>query len=352
MLDFTNYSRMFGVLGITLISKVIVRIMMRKFLQHFGTYFEIDLFQNLKFFSRQFNSPSKIFEIANSEGPNVSKFYSKLRNIEPIDSKKYVNYKDIIKLYSNYELNRFAEEYFSTLLDDNFLILKPFHSIEGLGSLLGNFAALLDACLLELSPDNRMCVLDFGCGSGWTSRILTQLGMRTWGVDVSISALKIAQKSLRLQPFYSDLQGNLAFQVTDGISLGFANNKFQRIVCMDSFHHVPNQEAVLKEFFRVLAPGGLAILSEPGPNHSRTDQAQYEMLNFKVIEGDIIIEEIEDIAKGIGFESIEVAVYNPIPTFYSVGTFNALISNDEWTLAQLTKNYCSNHRLIRLKKPA
>jgi ubiquinone/menaquinone biosynthesis C-methylase UbiE len=121
---------------------------------------------------------------------------------------------------------------------------------------------------------------------------------------------------------------------------------------MDSFHHIPNQETVLKEFFRVLEPGGLVILSEPGPNHSRTDQAQYEMLNFKVIEGDIIIEEIENIAKKIGFESIEVAVYNPIPTFYSVDSFNDLISNDEWTLAQLTKNYCSNHRLIRMKKPA
>ena len=43
----------------------------------------------------------------------------------------------------------------------------------------------------------------------------------------------------------------------------------------------------------VLKPGGMVGLSEPGPHHSKTAQSQMEMRQFKVLENDIIIEDIE-----------------------------------------------------------
>jgi hypothetical protein len=81
---------------------------------------------------------------------------------------------------------------------------------------------------------------------------------------------------------------------------------------MDAFHHVPNQRQVLSEIFRVLKPGGIAGFNEPGRNHSQTPMSQYEMRNFKVLENDILLEEIKETAEEIGFTSLYVKpVSNP-----------------------------------------
>jgi hypothetical protein len=79
---------------------------------------------------------------------------------------------------------------------------------------------------------------------------------------------------------------------------------------MDAFHHVPNQRQVLSELFRVLKPGGIAGFNEPGLRHSQTPQAQYEMRNFKVLENDILLEEIKQIAEEIGYTDLYVKAAN------------------------------------------
>ena len=66
---------------------------------------------------------------------------------------------------------------------------------------------------------------------------------------------------------------------------------------------------VLREMGRVLKPGGIAGFQEPGPNHSKTAQAQYEMRNFTVVENDIVMHDIERWAKGRGFADLELAIF-------------------------------------------
>jgi hypothetical protein len=73
---------------------------------------------------------------------------------------------------------------------------------------------------------------------------------------------------------------------------------------------VPNAADVLKEMARVLRPGGIAGFSEPGAGHSHTEQAQYEMRNFTVIENDIVIDDIERWALEAGFIRLEMAVFD------------------------------------------
>jgi hypothetical protein len=96
-----------------------------------------------------------------------------------------------------------------------------------------------------------------------------------------------------------------ATALTDGHTLPLPDASMDRVVCYDVFHHVPNQEETLREFHRVLKPGGIACFSEPGRYHSTTAPSQHEMANFRVLENDIVLEDIWQLARGAGFSSID-----------------------------------------------
>lgn len=70
---------------------------------------------------------------------------------------------------------------------------------------------------------------------------------------------------------------------------------------------MPNQQDVLHELFRVLKPGGVVGMSEPGSTHSQTSQSQYEMREFDVLENDIDVAKIFNIAQSVGFTDIKLA---------------------------------------------
>ena len=55
--------------------------------------------------------------------------------------------------------------------------------------MLSRFGHLLTA--LELRPGDR--VLDFGCGTGWSSEMLARMGMDVVGMDISPAALEMAR---------------------------------------------------------------------------------------------------------------------------------------------------------------
>lgn len=45
--------------------------------------------------------------------------------------------------------------------------------------------------------------------------------------------------------------------------LNFDNNKFDLVTCFSTLHHIPNVSFVISEIYRVLEPGGFALISEP-----------------------------------------------------------------------------------------
>ena len=79
------------------------------------------------------------------------------------------------------ELNQTAEAYFSSLTDWEHHLAKPLSKADETPPLLINFGTLLQG--LELMPGQT--VLEYGAGSGWLSRFLTQLGARMILLDVS-----------------------------------------------------------------------------------------------------------------------------------------------------------------------
>ena len=255
--------------------------------------------------------------------PAATRVRSKLEKIDVAE---------LVQTTSIDELNRTAEEYFSALKDWDHHLAKPFAQIEEAPRLLGGVAVLLQG--LDLTPGAD--VLEFGAGTGWLSRWLTQLGCRTFVLDVSPTALEIARETYARQPTVGD-QPAPTFLRFDGRRIDLPDGSVDRVLCFHAFHHVPNPDDVIREFARVLRPGGIAGFAEPGPRHSRSSFSQFEMQTYKVVENDVDVHHVWRVAAGCGFSDIRMALFHSPPFHVSLREFEDFLAGgkatDAWTSA-------------------
>ena len=97
-------------------------------------------------------------------------------------------------------------------------------------------------------------VLDVGCGTGTLAAMLSQSPwpVRVVGMDYALAmCAQGASKAAQL-----GWMGRAGFAAGDSEHLPFADGSFDWVTCSNSFHHYPNQAAVLKEMRRVVRPGG------------------------------------------------------------------------------------------------
>ncbi len=101
-------------------------------------------------------------------------------------------------------------------------------------------------------------VLDCACGEGYGSALLAGVAREVAGVD--IDAVTLAHARQRYEAI-----ANLSWHCASAAALPFADGSFEAIVSFETLEHLPLdlQRAMLAEFARVLAPGGLLVLSSP-----------------------------------------------------------------------------------------
>ena len=227
-----------------------------------------------------------------------------------------INVKDLLKRLTTEELNQKAEEYFAKIDDRTYLLAKPFANAEECSKILFSFAAVLQGLRLA----RGMVVMEFGAGPAWCSHLITQMGCKTFAVDVSETALEIGKERHARHPPFGD-QPPPEFLAYDGHRLPFADASLDRIVCFDAFHHVPNPEALLVEMARVLREDGVAGFAEPGPEHSRGLDAQAEMETHGVLENDIVMEDIKTWADRAGFKRLELAALSAEPVRFGLDDY-------------------------------
>lgn len=254
---------------------------------------------------------------------------------------------ELIGMFPAEEHNRYADAYFASETDWERHLAKPFSSTEEAPRLLLDLSVLIHH--LNLLPGMR--VLDFGAGSGWLSRALSQLGCSVVALDVSQSALEMARATYRRLPTMGE-QPDPTFLLFDGTVLDLRDQSVDRILCFHAFHHVPNQATVLSEFSRVLKPGGLVVFVEPGPRHSFSASAQFEMRQHRVIENDLDVHAIWRIAEPLGFQDLRVSVFGGAPHLLSLSEFEEFLAGGRVSTKWLseTRQFLRQVRTFSLSK--
>ncbi|GAA0283343.1 hypothetical protein GCM10009127_26010 [Alteraurantiacibacter aestuarii] len=98
-------------------------------------------------------------------------------------------------------------------------------------------------------------VLDLGCNNGYGSEMLAYAAKSVSGCDVSERAITAAKALTPPKP--------IDFRVIDGITLPYADNSFDLVMCCQVIEHVVDSVAFLAELKRVMAPGGVAVFTTP-----------------------------------------------------------------------------------------
>jgi len=123
--------------------------------------------------------------------------------------------------------------------------------------------------VLRFAGDLRgASVLDFGCGDGKFSALLSERGPSFLaGVDISEKAVEFAKKHIPAGSFTALTQPPLPFP----------DNTFDAVFSLDVIEHIPDSDAATwkKELLRVLKPGGKLLITVPSktknldPKHFR-----------------------------------------------------------------------------------
>jgi len=107
--------------------------------------------------------------------------------------------------------------------------------------------------LRGIAPDSR--VLDLPCGTGRLTRLLLDQGFRVTAADVSEPMLDIARKNIAQHgPASETAVPHVDFELRDVMQTGYADGRFDAIVCNRLFHHFTESGTrlqALKELRRI-----------------------------------------------------------------------------------------------------
>jgi sterol 24-C-methyltransferase len=102
-------------------------------------------------------------------------------------------------------------------------------------------------------------VLDAGCGEGHTAmRLAERFGLQVEGIDLLDFNIARGRELVERRGVGSRVR----LEVGDYTSLPFADETFDGVYTIESLVHAPEPQSALKEFLRVLKPGGKLVLFE------------------------------------------------------------------------------------------
>lgn len=147
----------------------------------------------------------------------------------------------------------------------------PFQDVDSVGAdLLGIVVSALEsrAAEAEMIPIAQRYIdqlnwsagtthIEVGAGTGAITRLMAARGndCKVIGIDPSEGLILEAGK-------LADGFANLEFEVGNGAALRFADGSIDSVVMHTVLSHVPMPEALLKEAFRVLKPGGKLVVCD------------------------------------------------------------------------------------------
>ena len=105
----------------------------------------------------------------------------------------------------------------------------------------------------NLPADKKLKILDVGTGAGFFAAILSKLGHKVIGIDMSTKMLSEAKKNLR------ELKLSAEFKRMNAQALDFKDETFDAIVTRNLTWTLPDVKAAYREWRRVLKIGGVLM---------------------------------------------------------------------------------------------
>jgi|GEM_PF-178987 len=167
-------------------------------------------------------------------------------------------------------------------------------------------------------------MLDIGCGFGGPSIYLAKKhSVDITGIDpvkhILDKATKIADKQ--------QLKTKVTFILTPQLPYPFADETFDIAFSKEALLHSREKQAVIKEIFRVLKPGGQVVILDwvfsPATNQSTRDL--FNVPTFNPIEQQEYVEYFKD----AGFNDISTAEQNNLACKYTIESIKHLKKNKE-----------------------
>lgn len=126
-----------------------------------------------------------------------------------------------------------------------------------------------DELLQHIGQNENLRILDIGCGAGFFSIILSQLGHTVTGIDITPNMI---EESKLLA--YS-VNSNVEFIVMDAEKLDFDTNYFDVVVARNVTWNLSHPDEAYKEWLRVLKPAGILLNydAEHAKNHHHLPQS-------------------------------------------------------------------------------
>lgn len=134
-------------------------------------------------------------------------------------------------------------------------------------------------------------VLDVGCGIGGLSKLMAEKGFDVHAIDVIDQSIKIAQE-------FNNVEGKTRYEVRDLLKNPFPENSFDCVTFLETVEHVENPATYLREFYRILKPGGFLILSTP--NATSLKNILYALSHRKKLKRDLLAKEISVEPRSVG----------------------------------------------------
>lgn len=110
-----------------------------------------------------------------------------------------------------------------------------------------------DAIVAALRGRATRRILDVGCGTGQLSARLRRERPEAWVTGCDFSAGMLGQAAARTR--------TVDWVRGDACRLPFRDRSFEAVVSTEAFHWFPDQQRATEELFRVLAPGGIALVA-------------------------------------------------------------------------------------------
>ena len=103
-------------------------------------------------------------------------------------------------------------------------------------------------------------VLDFGCGSGVLSYILSRSNFKVTAVDLDLGPLKLVRQ-------FVDFPEGIDFMEADILKSELDADAYDVIFALDVLEHIENIDDYIRVFQRLLKPDGIVIVSGPTENY-------------------------------------------------------------------------------------